>query len=93
MALFTYELFQADVVDLPQPITLNCIQIHNNKFHFGVYQLNTLNLDGIDGIKNYWFNIPSMFLYTNCEYQQSRPMLVNYNNDVLRYVVAFYQSQ
>lgn len=79
--------------DLPAPITLQCVQVHLNRFYFGVYQLNTLNLDGTDGTKNYWFNIPPMQLYEKCEYIESRPMLVNYNNDVLRHTLAFYQNQ
>lgn len=87
------ESFQADVRDLPQPITVQCVQVHVNRFHFGVYQLNTLNLDGDSGIKNYWFNVPPIHLYTNCEYEESRPKLKNYNNDVLRHTLAFYQNQ
>lgn len=85
--------FQADVRDLPKPVTVQCVQVYVNRFYFGVYQLNTLNLDGEDGIKNYWFNIPPKLLYTNCEYYESRPVLSNYNNDILRHALAFYQNQ
>lgn len=85
--------FQANVRDLPRPITVQCIQVHVNKFYFGVYQLNTLNLDGKDGIKNVWFSVPPMLLYGNCEYKESRPILSDYNNDVLRHTLAFYQNQ
>lgn len=85
-------IYGADVQDLPQPITVQCVQVHINKFYFGVYQLNTLNLQSDNGPKNYWFKAPPMHLYTNCEYQESRPMLQNYNNDVLRHTLAFYQN-
>lgn len=85
-------ILQANVRDLPKPITIQCIHVHVNKFYFGVYQLNTLNLDGSDGNKNYWFSIPPMLLYSNCEYRESRPVLMDYNNDVLRHALAFYQS-
>lgn len=79
--------------ELPKPVTVQCVQVHVNKFYFGVYQLNTLNLEGEDGIKNYWYNIPALELYSNCEYQQSRPILENYNQDVLRHAIAFYKNQ
>lgn len=85
--------FQADVQELPKPITVQCVQVHVNRFYFGVYQLNTLNLQGDSSAKNYWFKVPPMLLYTNCEYEESRPVLRNYNNDVLRHTLAFYQNQ
>lgn len=84
---------QANVRELPKPVTIQCVQVHVNKFYFGVYQLNTLNLDGRDGEKNYWFELPPMNLYGICEYQLDRPVLRAYNNDVLRHAVAFYQNQ
>ena len=85
--------FQADVQELPKPITVQCVQVHVNRFYFGVYQLNTLNLQGDSSTKNYWFKVPPKLLYTKCEYEESRPVLKNYNNDVLRHTLAFYQNQ
>lgn len=85
--------FQADVRELPEPITVQCIQVHINKFYFGVYQLNTLNLSDDSGTKNYWFKIPPILLYKNCDYEESRPVLRKYNNDVLRHTLAFYRNQ
>lgn len=67
--------------------------MHVNKFYFGVYQLNTLNLDGSDGKKNLWFELPAKSLYEICEYQLCRPVLRGYNDDVLRHAVAFYQNE
>lgn len=78
---------------LPEPITLQCVQIDGNKFYFGVYQLNTLELDGTDGLKNLWFSVPMKEFYESCDYQEARPHLVNYNGDVLRHAIAFYNNQ
>ncbi|XP_031620304.1 39S ribosomal protein L37, mitochondrial [Contarinia nasturtii] len=86
-------LYGAKVEDLPSPITVQCVQVHINQFYFGVYQLNTLNLNADNDKKNYWFKTSPKLLYTNCEYNESRPVLKNYNDDVLRHTLAFYQNQ
>lgn len=83
---------QADVKDLPEPITINIISTHVKRFYFAVYQLNTLNLDGNHAINNFWFSLPPIPLYLQCEYQEARPVLQKYVNDVLRHALVFYQS-
>lgn len=78
--------------NLPKPIIVQSVQVSGNVFYFGAFQLNTLDLNGTDGIKNYWFNVPAMNLYTKCDYHIARPRLTEYNPDVLKYALAFYKN-
>jgi large subunit ribosomal protein L37 len=86
-------LYGADVKDLPKPIVVQCVQTNGQTFHFGVFQLNTMDLDGVDGTKNYWFTRPNINLYEECGYQVGRPVLEGYNADVMRLMNVFYRSQ
>lgn len=86
-------LIQADVKQLPEPITVQSVQVDGSIFFFGVFQLNTLDLDGTDGLKNVWFSVPQKKLYEHCDYEVARPRLVDYNSDVLRYALGFYKNQ
>lgn len=78
---------------MPQPITVQTVQVNNNEFQFGVFQLNTLNLNGTDGTKNIWFALDPIKLYDECAYLVSRPRLNGYNPEVLRLSYAFYKNQ
>lgn len=78
--------------DLPSPITVQSVQVNGNKFQFGVFQLNTLNLDGTEGVKNYWFSNPIQDLYDVCAYLEARPKLSGYNPSVLKNALAFYKN-
>lgn len=83
---------QDNVAELPEPITVQSVHIKKAKFQFGVFQLNTLNLNGDDGLKNFWFSSPPIDLYETCAYEEARPRLAGYNPDVLKHVLAFYQN-
>lgn len=81
-----------NVQDLPASIVVQSIQTDGKTFHFGLLQLNTLNLDGVDGLKNYWFQLESMDLFKECGMRNGRPVLEGYNKDVFRVLSAFYNN-
>lgn len=84
--------FQNNVNDLEKPIIVQSIQLNGQSMQFGVFQLNTLNLNGVDGTKNVWFNGPTLQLYSECLYKLGRPILAGYNPDVFRYIYGFYKT-
>lgn len=86
------QLYGNSVERLPKPIVVQSIQTDGKTFHFGVFQLNTLQLDGSDGTKNYWFHMPNVDLFSECEYKLGRPVLEGYNKDCFRYLKAFYSN-
>ena len=71
---------------------MQSIQTDGKTFHFGVFQLNTLNFNGTDGIKNYWFNTENVDLFNVCEYQFGKPILNGYNEEVLKILSVFYNN-
>ncbi|XP_026494211.2 large ribosomal subunit protein mL37 [Vanessa tameamea] len=87
---YAKQLYGEDVKDLPDPIHLNCIQTDGQRFHFGVLELNTLNLDGTEGTKNVWYCKNDLKLYDSCRYLSAIPVLENYNPKVYGYINAFY---
>lgn len=51
------ERFGEDILNLPEPICVQCVDMNQNTLNFTCFQLNTLNLDKDDGIKNFvWFD-------------------------------------
>ncbi|XP_028026523.1 39S ribosomal protein L37, mitochondrial [Bombyx mandarina] len=89
---YAKQMHGEDVKDLPEPIFVNCIQTDGQLYHFGVLQLNTLNVDGNEGIKNVWYCKNNMKLYDSSRYFSGMPVLENYNNKVYGYINAFYNS-
>lgn len=83
-------LLQEDVKDLPEPIYINCIQTDGMKYHFGVLELNTLNVDGTEGTKNVWYSKNNLQLYESSCYFGGMPTLDVYNNKVYGYINALY---
>lgn len=77
---------------LPKPIVVQIIQTDGRSFHFGVLQLNTLELSGTVADRNYWFHQPTMDLFSECGYKVGRPVLEGYNKDVFRVFNAFYNN-
>ncbi|XP_060646402.1 large ribosomal subunit protein mL37 [Drosophila nasuta] len=77
---------------LQKPIVVQCIQTDGQEFHFGVLQLNTLNLNTDSSTKNYWFHRPSVELFSECSYQTGRPYLGGYNSEAFRILNAFYNN-
>lgn len=87
---YAKQLHGEDVKDLPEPIYINCIQTDGQKYHFGVLELNTLNVDGTEGAKNVWYSKNDLKLYDSSRYFDGMPVLENYNNKVYGYINALY---
>ncbi|KAL1375215.1 hypothetical protein pipiens_017626 [Culex pipiens pipiens] len=91
------QLYGDSVKLLPRPITVQAVQTDSKWFHFGIYQLNTLDLEA-DGdgqnqpARNLWFRKPRMDLYGECGYLVGKPALHEYNREVLRHLAVFYGS-
>lgn len=83
-------LFGNDVAELPHPISLQCIQSDTRVFDFIAYQLNTMNHDGTDGIKNCVWVDDSNELFERCEKERLRDHFEGFNNDVVRKFLTFY---
>ncbi|XP_001662478.2 39S ribosomal protein L37, mitochondrial [Aedes aegypti] len=89
------QLYGNDVQALPAPIQVQVVQTDSQWFHFGIFQLNTLDLNASGesaGSRNLWFRKPRMDLYSQCGYLVGKPSLVDYNRDVLRHMAVFYGS-
>uniref|UniRef100_A0A1L8E179 Large ribosomal subunit protein mL37 n=1 Tax=Nyssomyia neivai TaxID=330878 RepID=A0A1L8E179_9DIPT len=84
--------FGADVRKLPHPIVVQAIHTNGQLYHFGVFQLNTLDLSGNDGEKNVWHNTEIEQLYVNCSYREAIPHLESYNPSILAKFVTFYNQ-
>ncbi|KAG5670349.1 hypothetical protein PVAND_000623 [Polypedilum vanderplanki] len=87
-----HSLYGLDVKILQQPIAIQVVQLDGRKIQFGIFQLNTLDLDSKDGVKNFWFRKPDMFLYDECIYKDGRPLLSNYNFDIFKMMCVFYSN-
>lgn len=84
--------FGENVKLLPKPLTVQCVQTDGRWFHFGVLQLNTLDLEETTGVKNIWFQTHKDYLFTTCSYVMGRPTLEGYNNEVIKKLFAFYEN-
>ncbi|XP_014210281.1 39S ribosomal protein L37, mitochondrial isoform X2 [Copidosoma floridanum] len=84
--------FGLDVKELPEPITVQCIHSDGKWFYFSVYQLNTLDIEGKNGIKNYYWMLPKLDLYKVGGYVRGTPVLEGYNPEVLKTMLAFYRN-
>lgn len=84
-------LFQNDVQELPTPVTVQLVQTDGRLFQFGIFQLNTLNLEK-EGVKNVWFKTANIPLFEKCCYEAGRPVLEGYNSDVIKHLFAFYNN-
>ncbi|XP_053613684.1 large ribosomal subunit protein mL37 [Plodia interpunctella] len=89
-AAYAKQLYGEEIKDLPVPIYVNCIQTNGQKFHFGVFELKTLNLDGTEGTKNVWYCKNDMKMYDSSRYFSGLPVLENYNPKVYGYINALY---
>ncbi|XP_063627943.1 large ribosomal subunit protein mL37 [Cydia splendana] len=87
---YAKQLHGENVKDLPEPVYVNCIQTDGQLYHFGVFELNTLNVDGKEGTKNVWYCKNNMKLYDSSRYFSGMPVLENYNPKIYGYINAFY---
>lgn len=86
------KVYGENVTDIDKPIVLQVVQLDVKRVQFGIFQLNTLNLIPTNEKKNFWFSKPIMQLYDECIYSKGRPMLSNYNFDVLKTFCVLYGS-
>jgi large subunit ribosomal protein L37 len=84
---------QKDVKDLPEPVTINCMQTDSRNFYFGCLQLHSLDLDSSKVANNlFWIEDPQP-MFTKCDYVDNKPVLEGYNPQVLETLMALYKSQ
>lgn len=81
-------IFGENAKELDQPIVLQTVHFDKHRVQFGLFQLNTLDLNSEH--KNYWFRKPIMELYEECKYSDGRPNLVNYNFNVFKTMCVLY---
>lgn len=81
-----------DVRELPEPITLQCVQTNSQWFHFSVFQLNTLASSEKDEKKNYFWQTPLLDMYKTCIFLEGIPHLEHYNPEVFKHFLAFYMN-
>jgi large subunit ribosomal protein L37 len=83
--------FGSSVKKLPEPITVQCIQLDGKNYHFFVFQLNSLDVNDAS-VKNFWYTLPSLMLYKKAQYDNGRPVVEDYNPEVFRKILAFYRN-
>ncbi|KAI0231495.1 39S ribosomal protein L37, mitochondrial [Lamellibrachia satsuma] len=82
-----------DTKTLPEPVSTQCVMTDGATFHFVCFQLNTLNFDSGDGVKNLvWFDnnnemykkiLPNRTMLRNTKYE-------DYDPEVFRKMLALY---
>ena len=94
MICFHRNIYGADVSGvLPKPVTVNVVTTDGRKFHFGVFQLNTLDLNGLDGVKNVFWHQPELEeMYEKCGYDKAVPTLKGYNPAVFDKLLTMYMQ-
>lgn len=83
--------FGSSVKKLPEPITVQCIQLDGKNYHFFVFQLNSLDVNDTS-VKNFWYTLPSLTLYKKAQYDNGKPVVEDYNPEVFRKILAFYRN-
>lgn len=91
-ASYARQEFGDKVKELPQPVTVQCVHSDGRLFHFGVLQLNTLDLENHDGVRNIWYQTPRLQMFNVCAYVKGKPTLEGYNSDVIKHLISFYDS-
>lgn len=86
------KIYGENARQLEQPVVLQTIQLDKKRVQFGIFQLNTFDLQGEGGVKNYWFRKPISDLYDECTYHEGRPQLVNYNFNIFKTMCVLYGS-
>lgn len=74
--------------NLEKPLALQIVHTNGVKYHIGVFQLNTLNLNGIT--KNIFWSHPWEILYESCNFKGAKPNLEGYNPKVFSLLKALH---
>lgn len=88
-ASYAKQQFGNDIKLLPRPVAVQCVHTDGKFFHFGVLQLNTLDLNSKD-VKNVWHQTEKLNLFNECKYYQGKPILEGYNSQVIQHLITFY---
>ncbi|XP_057661478.1 39S ribosomal protein L37, mitochondrial [Diorhabda carinulata] len=88
-ATYARRKYGKDVKILKNPVTLQCVQTDGHFFHFGVLQLNTLDLEN-ESVKNIWYQTPMQYMFETCSYKFGKPTLEGYNNQIVRQLNCMY---
>lgn len=83
------QMYQNQIDQLPNPITVQCVQTDGQDFLFSVFQLNGMH----DDIVNYWWMGPKLRLYEKAQYENGRPVFSEYNKNVFTSLLGFYRHQ
>ncbi|CAL4208811.1 unnamed protein product, partial [Meganyctiphanes norvegica] len=73
---------------LEKPVVLQCVHNIKEKYHFSVFQLNTLDLTS--SIKNVFWTQPYLHLFNDCIFKGGMPKLEGYNPQVFKMLKAFH---
>ena len=92
--VFNRNIYGQDVSGiLPKPVTVHFITTDGRKFHFSAFQLNTLDLNGTDGVKNIFWQQPELEeMFEFCGYDKAVPSLKGYNPGVFDKLLAMYMQ-
>jgi len=75
---------------LPRPITVGMNVLDGQKMFLCLFQLNTLDLDGDEGVKNILWHEDPTPLYEVCDNVLARPTMEGYNGDLYEKLAALY---
>lgn len=84
--------FGEETMNLPEPVTVQCVQTNGWWFYFSVFQLNTLDINGNDSRRNIFWHSPKTELVERAEYVEGVPTVNGYNPEVFRKILAFYRN-
>ena len=88
-----YSSFQNDVKQLPNPVSTQLLLFDGHgRFQFCVYQLNTLDINTEDGIKNIIWMDPLERLFDVKATKDTLPELEDYNPQIIQKFLAMYSS-
>jgi len=77
--------------ELPSPVVVNFITTDGKRFQFSAFQLNTLDLDNPEGVKNiFWCDPNTEEMFSTCDYVKAIPTLQDYNKQAFRKFAALY---
>jgi len=75
---------------LEKPVVLQMVHNTKEKYHFSVFQLNTLDLES--PVKNVFWTQPYLPLFNECSFKGGKPVLEGYNPEVYSMLKAFHSQ-
>ncbi|TRY73787.1 hypothetical protein TCAL_01941 [Tigriopus californicus] len=78
------------VGELPEPVAVQFVKTNGFRTTFSAFQLNTLDLENDEGVKNVFWHAPRQDFFTQCEYAQALPIFRGYNPEVFKTLIGMY---